>query len=75
MENTAIDWLYNKLILTVDEIYILDEEEQHKLYLDIFKQAKNIYRQELINACTLGYLAESSTEYQNLIKLLKNENN
>jgi hypothetical protein len=65
MQQDSIDWLIDKINGKSYNSVTIDIPK------DIIEAAKNIYRQELINACTLGYLAESSIEYQNLIKLLK----
>jgi hypothetical protein len=71
MQETSIDWILQQLKKQNDIIAIQSQETQLDMIHDIFEQAKIIHKQELINACTLGYLAESSTEYQNIIKLLK----
>lgn len=65
MQQDSIDWLIDKINGKSYNNVTIDIPK------DIIEAAKTIYRQELINACTLGYLAESSIEYQNIIKLLK----
>jgi predicted O-methyltransferase YrrM len=71
MQETSIDWILQQLNKQNEIIAIQSQETQLDMIHDIFEQAKIIHKQELINACTLGYLAESSIEYQNIIKLLK----
>lgn len=71
MKETSIDWILLQLKKQKEIINIQSQEIQLLLIDDIFETAKIIHKQELINACTLGYLAESSTEYQKLIQLLK----
>ena len=71
MQQTSIDWILQQLKKQNEIIAIQSQQTQLDMIHDIFEQAKIIHAQELINACTLGYLAESSTEYQNIIQLLK----